>query len=241
MPMRHLLMLGLAAGVGAGQVQLPAPPPPAAESLDDIVVTARRGPRPPLPEPVAYFQRLCFDPVRTKRRFEIPDRDPDWSPLEDSARAQFQIVDPDVEAYGLSDPATGRSLLLKFESLKETGGLSQLRCTLVVIGGADHAALKDRLTAMLGGPGTQRHVGHIHGVPALPNWSQWLWNGYPDRGLKRWETIKAPGAGYAAGTWVVVTAPSFWRTSDYFAVDLKTRQTGPQPLSVVTFSYVTRK
>ena len=217
------------------------PPPPVEDQVGDIVVRARRGPRPPLLEPVAYLQRLCFDPVRTNRRFAPPDRDHSWVPLEDDARAQFHVTDPDVPAFGLTDPASDRTLLLKFETLRLPEHLVEQRCTLVVVGSRDPAMLTDRINALVGGPGTQRHVGHPDGVPVRPNWSQWLWNGYPDRGSKRWMVVTAPGAGYAAGTWVVVTDPSFWRTSDYFAIDLKTRERGPRPLSVLMFSFVTKR
>ncbi len=217
-----------------------APPAPVEDRVEDIVVTARRGPPPVLLEPVAYLQRYCFDPARRTRQFSAPDSSDPWTPLDDVARAQFHITDDAVPAFGLSDPARGRTMALKMERFSLPRRLVERRCTLVVVGNADQNEFIGQINKLFNGPGTQRHVGDPVGVPRIPGWSQWLWTGNPQRGSKHWEVIAPTGAARSAGTWLVVTDDSFYGVMDYIACDLKVRSGGQPTVSVFTFSFVTR-
>jgi len=231
-----LLCLAPPDAVAAQAVPPPVLPP---DSSEDIVVIAPRGPRPALLDPVSYLAKFCVDPARRTRRFLAPDNDRAWEPLDEAVSARFTAGDPNIPTFGLADPARGHTLLLKFETLAQPGRLTERRCTLVVIGGNDHAMFPNHVSKLLRAPGTQRHVGHADGVPRLSGWSQWLWSGMPSRGSKRWVGVTAAGAARALGTWLVVVTPTFWTEYDYIAVDLKTRQGGVRAVSVLTFSWVT--
>lgn len=216
-----------------------APPVTQEAPLEDIVVTARRGAPPPLLDAAGYYKRLCFEPARLTRRFSPPDDDSDWQPLTDKVRVQFGIADPEVPAFGLVDGPRAQTLLIKFERFALAGKLTEIRCTLVILGG-DHAKLVDQVSKLFGGPGTQRHVGHADGVERIPGWRQWVWTGRPQRRSKNWRVVEAAGAARAGGTWIRVIDPSlFYREMDYILGDLKTKTTPGRPVSVLSFTYTT--
>lgn len=211
-----------------------------AEGLDDIVVTARQGAPPPTLDAIGYYRSYCFEANRLTGRSAPPLEELDWEPLDDKTRAQFGISDPGVPAFALVDEAREYTLVLKFETLNLPDRLVENRCTLVVIGGRDHEALPGRLSEVFRGPGTRRHVGRSDGSERVPGWRQWLWTAMPGRGSRNWRSINAGGRGNS-DSWVVVVDPSFYDLHDYVMGDLKTREGGSQPLSLVSFSYITRE
>lgn len=215
-----------------------APPPGPAEGLEEIVVAAPPGPLPPLRDAIEYYRSYCFDANRLSGRSAPPVDDSDWQPLDEPTRRRFGLSEPDSPAFGLADRRRGRTLLIKFERLAQPGGLVENRCTLVILGGRDHAALVGQMSALFRGPGTERHVGDPDGSPRIAGWRQWLWTGMPQRGSRNWRVV-TPSRAARGGTWVVVTDPNFYDSHDYVLGDLKIRQLG-SPLSVLSFAYTTR-
>lgn len=206
----------------------------------DVVVQARKAVRAPPRDAVDYLRRYCFDPNRLRRRSEPPAGDPDWEPLDDVTRARWGIADPDTPAFRAVSPSQGGTLVLKFEELPRRENLLEHRCTIAVIGGRGHGALPGRMSALFGGPGTRRHDGHADGAKHLAGWRQWLWSGMPGRGSTGWRTVNAGGAGAPRDTWVVVSDPSFYEEHDYILGDLKTRDGGGPPLSMLSFAFTTK-
>lgn len=215
-----------------------ATPPDPADGIEEIVVAARPGPLPPLRDAIEYYRAYCFDANRLSGQSAPPVDDSDWQPLDEATRRRFGVTDPASPAFGLADRRRGRTLLVKFERFARPGGLIENRCTLVVIGGRDHAALVGQMSALFRGPGTERHVGAPDGTPRIAGWRQWLWTGMPQRRSRSWRAV-TPSRSAGGGTWVVVTDPSFYDSFDYVLGDLKIRQRG-RPLSVLSFAYTTR-
>ena len=233
--MRSSFLLA-AALAGAAVAQPPADPDPA--SFEEIVVRARPGPPAPLRDAIDYYRSYCFDANRRTGRSAPPVEDSDWQPLDEAMRRRFGVGDPDSSAFGLADRGRERTLLMKFERFARPGGLIESRCTLVILGGRDHAALVGQMSALFRGPGTERHVGERDGSPRIGGWRQWLWTGMPQRRSRDWRVV-ASSRSTRGGTWVVVTDPSFYDSFDYVLGDLKIRQSG-RPLSVLSFAYTTR-
>jgi len=208
----------------------------------DILVTARPGARSPRPGAVEQWRRFCFDPVRLAGHPAAPPPDDrDWAPAPEATRRKLGLADPADAAFDLYDPGRGQALVLAEQVLKRPGGLIETRCTLIVIGGLDQADLPGRVSAAMGGPGTERHVGEPDGVPKLEGWRQWVWTAMPEHRSRRWRAAAASGAARGGGTWIVVTDDDrFYQSYDYVLADLKAR-TGPGPrLSVLTLAW-TRK
>jgi hypothetical protein len=63
--------------------------PPAAEpDYGEIVVTGSRRPLQPLEEPIAYFRRHCFEPLRRHKQAAMPpEAGSDWELLPDASAA----------------------------------------------------------------------------------------------------------------------------------------------------------
>lgn len=221
-----------------------AGPPPAddLEAAAEIVVTGRRGSAAPKPGPIDYYRTHCFEAVRRMGRPLAPtDEDRDWAPLGDAARRQLRISDPATPAFDLIDEARGHMLILKLEHFSRPHALEEIRCTLVVVGGKDHARLEGGMAALFRSPGTERHVGHAAGVDKVAGWRQWAWTGMPDRRSRNWRGLTGSGAAKSRPSFLVVTDPaSFYNSYDYIAGELKTRQAAPRPLSVLSFSYTHR-
>lgn len=211
------------------------------DQLSEIVVSRRKGAPPATLDAAGYLQRHCFDANRLGGRSAPPEDDPSWEPLDDTARAQFGISDPEVPAFGLVDEMRGHTLVIKFETFESTNDLRENRCTLVVIGGDDHSSLPDRISAMFKGRGTQRHVGHRDGSDRIDGWQQWLWTAMPSRRSKAWLSVNARSAGRASDSWVVVANEFFFDKHDYVFVDLKSRMDAGASLSVLTFGHKTRE
>lgn len=226
----------------AGQGQPSEPGQEAvSDQLNEIVVSRRKGAPPAKLDATGYLQRHCFDANRVSGRSAPPEDDLSWEPLDDTARAQFGISDPEVPAFGLVDEVRAHTLVIKFETLNSRSDLRENRCTLVVIGGEEHAGLPDRISKMFRGRGTQRHVGHRDGSDKIDGWQQWLWTAMPSRRSKAWQSINGRSGGRASDTWVVLVDDSFFNKHDYVFVDLKTRQGAGAKLSVLTFGYKTRE
>lgn len=240
MPPLAVVLLLVTASLQAPAV--PAPPPDSdagSVPFGEVVVTARRGPPRPPPDPVAYYQRYCFDANRLTGRSATPADDPDWAPLDPRTRAQFRISDPNVPAFGLYDVPSDQKLVLKFEEFDLSGGLHENRCTLVVIGGSTHMMLRDRMSRLFHGGGTRRHVGHALGVDRVAGWGQWVWTGMPSRKSQEWRSING-GHGNPTDSWLVVTDLRYYDQNDYILGDLKTRTDASRPVSILSFAYTTR-
>ncbi len=154
-------------------------------------------------------------------------------------RARFGIADPSVPAFSFTDEGRGHVLLLKFERFGQKNRVIENRCTLVVIGGRNHDRLPSQMARLFKGAGTERHVGHAAGAPAVKGWRQWVWTGMPQRGSREWRAVR-PSRGANGGTWLVVTDPAFYDNFDYILGDLKTRTDGGRPVSMLSFSYLRR-
>ena len=232
-------MMGMRRAVLPVAALLAAPAPAIAQDDDfaDIEVVARPGPLPPLRDAIDYFRDLCFEANRQSGRSAAPVDDTDWQALGAGLRRRLAVEDPEGLAYGLADPARQRTLLLKIERFARPNRLIESRCTLVVIGGGEHAALPGRMAALFGGPGTERHVGELDGVPSLPGWRQWLWTAMPGRGARNWRVRSARGG---SPGWLVVTDTAFYDRFDYVLGDLKTRRRGGSSVSMLSFSLTRR-
>lgn len=213
---------------------------PPADAFEEIVVTARKDAPPPTLDAVGYFRRYCYEPNRMTGTSASPSDDLEWEPLDEPARQRFGITDAEVPAFGLAKTSRGSALLLKAERYSRPGGLSESHCTLVVMGGDEHARLPQRLSALFGGSGTQRHVGKRDGSPRIAGWEQWLWSAMPARGSKRWREVNAGLRSGGRATWVVVANLRFYDEHDYVMGDLKTRQGPGKALSVMTLVYTTK-
>lgn len=231
------LHLAAAAALGLAGPSVATPLPEAEPVVaDELVVTGRRGAQRVEPDAVNVLQTFCFDPARRSGSPVEPDPMSRWFPLEPPARRQFRIADPTTPAYSLADDARGHELWLKIERLPRDGGLVEDRCTLLVVDGRNHRRFVAAMAGLFRGAPTQRHVGHPHGVAAMPEWEQWLWTGTPQRGSSNWRSI-AKGRGAGGQSWVVVLDRDFYAQHDYVYGDLKTRS-GERPLSLLTVGVV---
>lgn len=227
----------LALAAGAGEPELPNP---LAIDPAEIVVTGRRGVAAAHPDAVEFLKAFCFDPARRTGRLLPPAGNPHWVPLDEDARRQFKIEDPDAPAFSLMDGGRGQELWLKFEEFARRGGLIEQRCTLLVAGGRDHDRFVSRMSRLFSGIPTQRHVGHPDGVPKVRGLSQWLWTGSPQRGSKAWRSIEQPKG--AQTTWrVVIDTNAYYRDYDYILGDLKIRNGPRGQASLLTFAVTRRR
>lgn len=209
---------------------------PQDDALDDIVVTARKGAPLPSLDALGQFERLCFDPIRKTGGPAPPMSDADWAPLDPNARTRFGLAGSDAPAFGLRDEARGQTLLVKFERLPHRVAAAEVRCTMVIVGDYPRRALIDRISGLLRGPGTTRHVGHVDGVPALADWEQWLWTAMPARGSQAWRSINSGRRG--PPSWLVVSDRTFYDAHDYVYVDVKLRK--DRRVVLLSLGYVTQ-
>lgn len=226
----------------AAAIEAPSTRPAAqSPSVEEVVVTARPGSPRALPDAVAYLRRFCFDPLRLTGRFAPPEDDPDWMELPDELRRSFGTTDPSVPAYGLSDAERGHTLLAKFERAPGRKGWDVIeeRCTIVMVGGRDHARLRADMDALFGASGTRRHLGERDGAPRLAGWDQLMWSAMPDRRAKRWTALKRDGRGNESAA-LFVFDPEFYDRYDYILGDLTTRIDGARPLSILSFVRIRR-
>lgn len=174
-PVHRLIAFALSATASALDAQTQKPASDAAlDELRDIVVVAPKGATGVKPGAVAYLQRHCFDSNCLHGQSLIPLDDPHRVALDQKTRRQFGLSNADIPAFGLLDEERGQTLLIKFETMQLAGGLRESRCTMAVIGGRDHETFPGRLTSLLRGQGTQRHVGRPDGAHRLQGWRQWL-------------------------------------------------------------------
>lgn len=212
-----------------------ASPVAEADTIADLVVTARPGAPPPLLDAIGYYRRHCFDANRLTGRSAMPEDDPDWRPLDTENRRKFGILDPTVPAFGLVDPKRGHTLLIKAERLPlpPRWRTVEERCTLVVIGGRDHEALVGGLGTVWQAGGTQRNLDDgPDGMAAARGWRRWHWSGMPARGSKSWRALTRGHSAESAALRVV--EPVFYAEYDYIMGDLKTKSAG-SPISVLSF------
>jgi hypothetical protein len=225
--------LAAAQPVASGEPQVP-------EQVDEIVVTARRQRPPPLLDALGYFRKHCYEALRGGQPGQSLEEDSDWTPLDERARGQFGITDLSVPAFGLSDPERGQQLAIKLERFRREAGVVETRCTLAVIGGMDHYRLRGGLSRLLRGAPTERHVGHEAGTAKLEGWKQWLWTAMPGRRSRAWHLPRSGRASARRDTWIVVIDPAFYDGYDYVLGDLKVRQGGRTPLSMLSLAHLTR-
>jgi hypothetical protein len=217
-------------------------PPSAQEDpgdFEDIVVTGKRGGLRRQPDAVEFLQRFCFDPSRRMGKPAPPLGEPRWEELDEKTRAKFRLTDPSVPAFSFVDQGRRHLLLLKFERFSRPAQVVETRCTLVVIGGRDHARFQDRMSQLFKGPGAEKHVGRPEGTPFIPGWRQWVWTGMPRRGAKAWRALQRP-RGEQGGSYLVVIDPDFYKEYDYIVGDLKTKQNAARSVSMLSFSHFSR-
>jgi hypothetical protein len=208
-------------------------PPPAEPDYGEIVVTGSRRPLQPLEEPIAYFRRHCFEPLRRARRAAPPpETGSNWELLPDAERRRLRIDDPATPAFWLHDPERRQVLILKFEQPERADRLQERKCTMVVIGGSGHGALGGGMARLFRGPGTDRHVGHPDGMARLAGWRQRVWTATPVRGSTAWQAPR--------NSWVVVASPSYYDRLDFVIGDLRSSEGRTPPVSILTLSFTTR-
>ena len=213
-------------------------PPPAEPDYGEIIVNGSRLPLQPIEEPIAYFRRHCFDPLRrSKQPAPPPETGSNWELLPDAERRLMRIDDPAIPAFRLSDPERRHVLILKVEQPAREAGLQEHRCTLVVVGGDRHEDLADGMAALFRGPGSDRHVGHPEGAPRLSGWRQRVWTSTPARGSSAWQAYRGRRQG---GGFVVVASPSYYDRLDYVLGDLKRSEGRAPPVSILSVSLTTR-
>lgn len=199
-----------------------------------MTVRARKRPLKPVHDAIGYFERHCFDASRLTKRPSLPEFDADWHELTDAERQPFGLHGKPDTAFGTTRP-DGQALALATSETAEPDGLVQHRCTLIAIGGELHR-MPGRLTAMLDGPGTSKHIGDPDGVPRMPGWRQMLWAGIPQIRSQKWRVFTTDRGG---DTWVRVIDPAFYATAEYVVVDLRMREAG-LPLGFVQLVYTRR-
>jgi hypothetical protein len=238
----HLVLLfGLSAAALAARAQ-PAAPPEEASDVEGLTVTARRQvptvakPGAADPDPFAFFQDYCFDPMRLSRRSARPVGDPAWRRLGGEARAQLGIADSSTVAYARVDTARGLTLVLRIEQgpmvSEVRNDLVQHRCSLTVKGPADAREFKKRMSALFNGAPTDRHLGapSASGHERTPGWEQWLWSAIPMRGSNQWEVFRS-------GSFIVVNAPRFYNRCTYVAGELRHTKDHAAPISVLLLTH----
>lgn len=203
----------------------------------DIVVLGKRGALARvLPSPIDYLRKLCFDPLRLTGYPEPPNDDPDWEPLNDRNRQTFGLTNSTAPAFSLVDDKRGVKLAIKFEGGDGKGNIHAERCTMAIIGTIAERQLYDGLSKLYHGAGTQRHVGHRHGVTEIKGWRQWRWNGIHDRHKPVWRAFRRSNG---PPSFVVVTDLTYYQTADYVTLNLRSKLDGS--VHVVDLEYVTRK
>ena len=210
-------------------------------SINDIVVTGRRLSTAPIRNVVDYYKKYCFEANRLTGHSEPPDNDPDWHELSKADQLRLGATSPGAKAFGFADPKKKLRLFLKIERQPRSDGLHEEQCSLIVLGGPKHFPFVDKMSAVLHGTPTQRHVGVRDGVPKIPGWKQWLWSGMPARHSKGWR-VSPTGGGPGANrdTWIVVADKSFYNSYNYIFGDLKIKQNGEVPVSILSFSHISK-
>lgn len=204
----------------------------------EILVIAPARQLAPLPAAIEYFRRHCFDAGRLTGRPAVPDdTDTDWQAAPARLRASLRIGQA-ASAFALADRERGHSLVLTIDRPARNDGLTEHRCTLMVIGGGEHAALDAGMEKLFRGAGTRRHIGHEAGDRHLKGWRQQAWTGTPRRGSSDWHSY--PARRTAEGSFVVVAGRSFYNRRDYLWASLKQSEARTPPVSILSLSYTTR-
>jgi hypothetical protein len=216
-------------------------PPREEPDHEELLVTAPRRTLPPLAEPAEYFRRHCFDANRLNRQSSaLAGDDPDWEALDEDGRRQLGIGHAGGVAATLFDPQRGHRLVLSNERRAAPAGLTENRCSLIVIGGTGHARLRAAMAALFGGTGTSRHIGLREGAERIPGWRQQIWTGMPQRGSSLWREIGASGSPRPGGTFLVVADLGFYDNFDFILGDLKQSEDRQPPVSVMSLVYTYR-
>ncbi len=214
--------------------------PPIDDSINEIVVTGRHRSKIPIRNVVDYFKKYCFEANRLTGHSETPDDDPDWHALSEVDQLRLGATTPGAKAFGFSDPNAKLSLFLKTEQPLRSDGLHEERCSLIVVGGPEHFPFVDKISAVLHGSPTRRHVGARDGVPKIPGWKQWLWSGMSARHSKTWRVSPTARGSKKRDTWLVVVDKRFYNDHDYLLGELKTTQDGPIRISILSFSHISK-
>ncbi len=205
-------------------------------SVPEVTVSTRRDtPARTMPAAPEYLRRFCFEPGRKTSRFAPPqDDDPDWFPLEDALRERFGASDPAVPAFRFDDVSRNQTVLVRFETMSASSGITEQRCIFAIVGKINEPELRSGLSRLFGTSGTQRHVDvRDGGVPSIPGWDQWLWTGSPARGSRAW-----PGFSPRDSFIIVTNSSYFYDGSDYIYADLKVRK--DRSVAMMSFGFKTR-
>jgi hypothetical protein len=236
-------VIGVALAGPAFAQTVPAPPPTTQEdpaAFEDIVVTGQLGGPRPQPDAVEFLRRFCFEPLRRTHGPAPPSDQKRWEELEEKTRGEFRITDPSVPAYSFVDHGRDHFLLLKFEQFSHPARVVENRCTLVVIGGQDHARFQGAMSKLFGRGGVESHVGESYGTPVVPGWRQWAWTGMPGRRSKAWQALQSARGVQGGGGYLVVIDPDFYNEYDYIVGDLKVKEKAARPVSMLSFSHFRR-
>ena len=231
----------------AALAQQATPAPPTAPTAGRaIVVTGTRDHTPPPQKltPVGYFRQLCFDPNRLTGRSLEPKRDPNWDPLRYEFRQKLGIPDSD-NAYELTDPAKGYTLVFKTEQIKEPDDELENRCSIIVVGGDVQPSLIDDMSELLHAKPYPGRTDGEGGLPHLPDWRHWVWTAMPTPSSKSWRGFAWDDTVYS--TMLAVTDPvRFYFDNDYVLVDVKTKidvttKAAARPeVSIISLAFIRR-
>lgn len=239
-----IFWFGIASAKAAMDQIAPPPPPPASptaldDASPDIVIAARPRTRPPLRNLVDYYRYYCVDAIRLTGHGRAPLGDPDWQPIVGQDLERLGHAAPGAIAFGQRDDRLGLTVYLKIEQPVRADGLHEEQCALILLGPIDQKAYLAQMSALLRGSPTIRHVGMAEGVAKAPGWKRWLWTGMPSRGSRNW--VASPTSGDRLTGWdsfLVVTDRRFYDEYDYIFAELKVREAGPLPLSIMSFNHV---
>jgi hypothetical protein len=233
-------MAAMGAGTGASPQQADRPAGTQDEPVDfeEIVVTAGRyDTRTPKQEPIAYFREHCWEANRLRRESSPPEGDPDWLPLDDELREALRMTDPEAEAFMLVDGVRGHTLILRIERLFRRN-LQENRCTVIVVGGASHASLRDQMVRLFRSQPYRGDMERFFGLERIPGWQHWLWTAMPGRGSQRWHAFRPSGGPSSAG--IIVLEDFFYDQFDYLLADLKTSNNSARPVSMMSLVFIRR-
>lgn len=202
-----------------------------------ITVPAPERPAPQAKQPaIAYFEALCFDGLRLSGDIPSLDDSPDWGPLDASERARLNIP-AGARAFSLVDLVRGHFMVLIAEEAYPTKGLREMRCTLILTGGTEHADLPAAMGALFKASGSP--PSDAWGFPPTEGWRQLIWTGMPSRRSQTWEALRRPRN--TQSTLLNVIEDGFYREHDYlFAQLLQREDPGAAPVSRLSLSWTTR-
>lgn len=227
-------MFQLAAALASLVQAVPAVLKPEARADEEVVVTARRDYTPP--DPFALFRQHCFDANRLTGRSAPPGPEQGWFPLDPDLRTRRGLAADDAatSVWDRVEERGGVAMSIQVGERKLRRRLVERRCVLTTAGKHDAKGLVDRVSRMMGGAGSRKHISldadEVR-LPRLPGWTQWRWTGAPAPSSQVWKS-------YRSGSLLLVVADFFYDRQSYLVIDLKFRDDPAKPASVLTLVHI---